>query len=327
MSAKIIYERFLWFHANIKEGRFPSAVSIAERFEVTTKTAQRDIDFMRYRLHAPLEYVPSKRGYRYHRDTYELPGIWLKEEDVVSLLIAARMAAAVPDDSLKAALHHFLDQVLSLYSLPDSLSLETLSRKVSVKNIEYCRTDERIFHQVLDALLHSRSIRIAYYSPHNDEATTRDILPLHILQYMGTWHIIAHCALKNELRDFVLSRIKSVALSSCVLSTRETAATVKAYIRKHFGIMTGGETFDVCLRFSADVSPWLAEQVWHPAQQVHWEKDKTLCLTFPVADFREVKREILKYGAQVEVLAPESLRDEVRQEIDAMRDVYSLKTT
>jgi len=324
MSAKIVYERFLWFHSQVQKERFPNAASLAARFEVAPKTAQRDIAFMRDRLHAPLQYISGRRGYRYEDDAYQLPGLWLTEEEVVSLLLSARLAAAVPDSVLKAALHQFLDQLLSLHSLSDTISIAALSRKVSVKNIEYCHTDEKIFHQALDALIHDRPIRIAYYSPHNDEATTRDILPLHLLHYMGTWHIIAHCALKNELRDFVLSRIRSVVPSACLIAARESAASVKEYIRKNFGIMTGSETFEVCLRFSPAVSPWLAEQVWHPAQQMRWEDDKTLCLTFPVADFREVKREILKYGAEVEVVTPESLREEVKREIEKMGSLYRL---
>ena len=324
MPAKIIYERFLWFHTQVKECRFPNASSLAGHFEIAPKTAQRDIEFMRDRLCAPMQYDPTRRGYRYENDAYELPGLWIREEELVSLLVSVRLAAAVPDDALKANLRKFLNAILRLHTLSSAVSLEAISQKVSVKNIEYCRTDENVFHQVLDALLYGRPLRITYYSPHNDEATTRDILPLHLLAYMGTWHIIAHCAMKDELRDFVLSRIRSVAPSPCTLSSRETATSVKEYIRKNFGIMTGAETFDVSLRFSASVSPWLAEQVWHPAQRLRWEDDNTLCLTFPVADFREVKREILKYGAQVEVLTPTGLREEVRREIEKMGDMYRL---
>lgn len=322
MSQKIIYERFLWFHARVKQGCFPNASSLAEHFEIVPKTAQRDIEFMRNRLCAPLQYDPALRGYRYENDAYELPGLWIREEELVSLLVSSRLAAAVPDDALKASLHKFLNSILRLHAVSEDISLETIKQKVSVKNIEYCRTDEKIFHRVLDALLHARLLRITYYSPHNDEATTRDILPLHLLSYMGTWHIIAHCSLKDGLRDFVLSRIRSVAPSPGSLPACETAASVKEYIRKHFGIMTGGETFEVCLRFSVAVSPWLAEQVWHPTQQTHWESDGTLCLTFPVADFREVKREILKYGAQVEVITPAGLREEVMKEIEKMKNIY-----
>ncbi|HOO45720.1 MAG TPA: WYL domain-containing protein [Deltaproteobacteria bacterium] len=47
-----------------------------------------------------------------------------------------------------------------------------------------------------------------------------------------------------------------------------------------------------------------------------------MCLSFPVADFREVKREILKYGAQVEVVSPQGLREEVKQEIGRLKALY-----
>lgn len=322
MSAKIIYERFLWFHNQAKQERFPNAASLAAHFEISRKTAQRDIEFMHERLHAPLEYVPAHRGYHYEGNTYQLPGLWLKDEEVMSLLVSARLASTVPDTALKSTLHEILNRLLGLHTTTASLTLDALSRKVSVKNIEYCRTDEAIFHQALDALLRNCSLTITYYSPHNDEATTRDILPLHLLHYMGTWHLIAYCALKDGLRDFVLSRIRAINPSSRAITAHVPAASVKDYIRKNFGIMTGGETFEVCLRFSPAISPWLAEQVWHPAQEMRWENDKTLCLTFPVADFREVKREILKYGAQVEVVSPAALRAEVKQEIEEMKEIY-----
>jgi len=321
MPAKVVYERFLWFHTQTLRGCFPNAATLAEQFEIASKTAQRDIAFMRDRLHAPLEYAPARRGYRYWNDAYELPALWLREDEIVSLLLSARLASAVPDGALKAALRRLLAQILTHHGRP-ATTLEALSQKVSVKNIEYSRTDEATFHQVLDALLRPRPLRIAYFSPHNHEETTRDILPCHLLQYMGTWHLIAHCNLKNDLRDFVLSRIRSVAPSPVNVSLPVSPALVKDYLRRHFGIMTGGETFEVCLRFSPTVSPWLAEQVWHPAQEMRWEDDKTLCLSFPVADFREVKREILKHGSQVEVISPAGLREEVRQEIWKMGQIY-----
>ena len=41
-----------------------------------------------------------------------------------------------------------------------------------------------------------------------------------------------------------------------------------------------------------------------------------------MADFREIKMKILQFGADVEVIAPEELREEVRQEIDKMAKLY-----
>ncbi|MEE9911026.1 MAG: transcriptional regulator [Deltaproteobacteria bacterium] len=323
MSSKLIYERFFWFHNKVKENKYPNTKTLSEKFDISRKTAQRDIDFLRDRMGVPLIYMPEQRGFAYEDHAYELPGFWLEEEGLTSLLLAYRLASAVPDAALKTALRSFLEQLLTRLAHPAPVSVRDLSNKVSVRNIEYSRTTGKIYHAMLDALLTAKPIRIEYFSPHSAEASTRDILPLHLLHYMGTWHIIAHCSLKNELRDFVLSRIRSIRPSAKKIKTGIPAEKVRQYVRQTFGIFRGGETKDVRLRFSKEIAPWIAEQNWHPRQQTKMEKDGRLILTVPVADFREIKREILRYGSQVEVVSPRALREDVKNEIEKMKNIYS----
>ena len=323
MSGQVFYERYFWFDERVKAHAFPNAVKLAERFEISPKTAQRAIEFMRDRLLAPLEYVPAERGYRYTDEAYELPGSWIGQDELTALMVAYRLASTVPDKKLKRSCAAILKRVLARHGMGGAISMEDLEEKVSVKNIAYSRTDGRVFHQVLSHLLHGRPLSIEYYSPHRDETTRRDILPLHLLHYMGTWHIIAHCGMKNDLRDFVVSRIMSLRPSDRELAPHFSAAQVKAYIRRNFGIMHSAETHQVRLRFAAAVAPWVAEQVWHPTQELEREPDGALILSFPVADFREIKREVLRHGAQAEVLSPPALRDEIRREIAGMQRIYA----
>jgi len=322
MSSVIILHRYLWFHNEVKKGKHPNARKLAETFEISAKTAQRSIEFMTERLKAPLVYVSARRGYIYEDNTWELPGLWLHEDELVSLVLSFRLATTVPDSHIKTSLKKLLNQIIANHTT-GKIGIDAISEKISVKNIAYARTDENIFHRLLEALLWSRPIRIEYYSPHNNQSTVRDILPLHLLNYMGTWHIIAHCNLKNELRDFVLSRIKVVAGCDTPVNACIDSKAVQNYIRQTFGIFRGRQTTDVCLRFAGDIAPWIAEQSWHPGQKVTIEKDGRLNLTIPVADFREIKREILRYGAQAEVLSPVSLRNDVIREIEKMRKVYA----
>ncbi len=324
MSSISILHRFLWFHNEVKKSRHPNARKLAEEFEISTKTAQRSITFISERLNAPLAYVSAHRGYIYEDNTWELPGLWLHEDELVSLVLSFRLATAVPDTHIKSSLKKLLNQIIANHTT-GKISIDDISEKISVKNIAYARTSEVIFHRLLGALLWSKPIRIEYYSPHNDQSTARDILPLHLLNYMGTWHIIAHCSVKNELRDFVLSRIKSVDGCDKPINARIEPKSVQDYIRKTFGIFRGPETTNVCLRFARDIAPWIAEQSWHPDQKVTIGKDGRLNLTIPVADFREIKREILRYGAQVEVIAPAALKNEVKKEIEKMRKVYPVR--
>jgi len=321
MSSGIFFERYLWFLKEIKNNKYPCARRLAEQFEVSLKTAQRSVEFMRDRMNMPMEYVAARRGYACLDAAWELPGLWLTEDELISLVLSYRLASAVPDAGVKASLRTFLNDVIAQHTA-DKFNIDNLAEKISVKNIAYARTGEAIFHRTLEALLKGRPVRIEYYSPHSNRHSVRDILPLHLLSYMGTWHIVAFCQVKKELRDFVLSRIRTISPSDAPITVRASAAGVKDYIRRTFGILHGKETKKVCLRFAKDIAPWIAEQSWHPDQQVSIDKDGRLCLTVPVADFREIKREILRYGAQVEVLSPKALRDEMKKEIEKMRKIY-----
>jgi predicted DNA-binding transcriptional regulator YafY len=61
MGIKNVYERFVWFDNQVRGQKYPNATSLADQFEISTKTAQRDIDFMRDRLRCPLDYDSSQK--------------------------------------------------------------------------------------------------------------------------------------------------------------------------------------------------------------------------------------------------------------------------
>ncbi len=323
MGKKLSFERYNWFHGQIKAGRYPNARKLAERFEVSEKQAQREIEFMRDRLCVPLIYDCGRRGYEYEDDTYELPPIWFKEDELLALCLALRLASTLPDHKLKNSLYELLGKFLTFRFLDSPPSLTDIKEKVSVKNVEYYKVDETVFHKVMDSLFGDEPLKIYYYTPHKNETSERIIQPLHLLCYMGSWHLIAFCSLKGELRDFALSRIKTIEPVSQVVKLPKRLPSIKNYINKNFGLMSGGESVQVCLKFTPEVSPWISEQVWFRGQEVSMNQDGSICLKFPVADFREVHREILKYGASVEVLSPQELRDEIKSEIERMSKVYN----
>ena len=97
---------------------------------------------------------------------------------------------------------------------------------------------------------------------------------------------------------------------------------MKEYIKRNFGLLSSESSIEVSLKFSKKIAPWISEQIWHPEQNRVINQDGTLCLSFSVADLREIKGEVLKYGAQVEVLSPATLREEVKKEIKKMQKIY-----
>ncbi len=322
MSDRLKFERFLWFHERIKAGHHPNAKDIAAQFELSSRTAQRDIEFMCDRLKAPLSYDYKRKGYKYTNNTYELPAGWFSEENIMALALAARLASTIPSGMIKRNLCRFIDSVLHTYNASGGACFEGLEDRISVKNIEYSRVDERCFHEIVLALFKGTGIGITYESPHTSEISVRRILPLHLMHYMGSWYLLAFCFERHALRHFALSRIRAISYTVDAAKPPERIPSIKEYTRKHFGIMAGGKTSEVRIVFSSRVAAWVDEQVWHPRQEKKWCADGSLILKLPVADLREIKRRILAYGADAKVLSPRGLMKEMKEEIAKMSRRY-----
>jgi len=142
------------------------------------------------------------------------------EEELAALFIASRLASTIPDRSLKSSFKSFLEQIVSFCTLDTPISLDELSERISVKNIEYARVRDATFQKFVNAVFHKKTLEISYYSPHKDEATKRVIFPLHLLQYMGSWHVISHCCFKRNQAGDSQVRIRSGGCVACGIAGR-----------------------------------------------------------------------------------------------------------
>ena len=64
------------------------------------KTIQRDLDYMRYQLDAPIEYSAKHRGYYYTEPNYQLPAISVKESDLFAIYLAEKLLEAIIDGQI-----------------------------------------------------------------------------------------------------------------------------------------------------------------------------------------------------------------------------------
>ena len=73
--------RIQWFDEQIRAGNYPSSAQLSERFEISRRQAQRDIEYLAASLRAPLVYVAKHRGYAYEDDSFRLPPLYTTEEE------------------------------------------------------------------------------------------------------------------------------------------------------------------------------------------------------------------------------------------------------
>lgn len=144
------------------------------------------------------------------------------------------------------------------------------------------------------------------------------------MRYRDNWYLDVWCHLRQQLRSFSVDRIVSVA------QLEQNADIIPAdRLQQHFaasyGIFSGSAEHLAVLNFSVDRARWVADEHWHPKQQSQWLNDGRYQLSIPFNDHRELLMDILKHGAEVEVVAPAFLIEAVREQVAAMGEIYGSK--
>lgn len=98
--------------------------------------------------------------------------------------------------------------------------------------------------------------------------------------------------------------------------------TLDKYYTPGFGIFGGPAKNSAILKFTPHRSQWVAEEIWHPEQKGTWLADGSYQLEIPYGSDLELLGDILKYGDQVEVIAPQELRDKVTEQVKSLMKIY-----
>jgi predicted DNA-binding transcriptional regulator YafY len=142
------------------------------------------------------------------------------------------------------------------------------------------------------------------------------------VHYRDNWYVDGYCHKSEGLRTFAVDAIRTAELRDG-RAKEIPAAELDAHLGSGYGIFAGREVQWAKLRFTAEAARWVAAQSWHPDQKSRFEEDGSYVLEIPYANDRELLMEILKYGADVEVLAPASLRGRVSEALRQAAQRYA----
>jgi len=74
------YVRIQWLHEQLFCNTYPSIKKLTENFEISYRQGQRDIEYMRDSLGAPIEYSAHRKGYFYAKP-FSLPTLYLTADE------------------------------------------------------------------------------------------------------------------------------------------------------------------------------------------------------------------------------------------------------
>ena len=315
-------ERFYKICQRLGRGRpVPSRVFLDE-LEISRPTFFRDIEYLKERFNAPIEYDQSSRAYRFDpkAEQFELPGIWFTAREAHALLSMQKLLDEVQPGLLKPLLQPLFQRLEKQFGMIDS-SLEQMRKRIRIISMASRPVEANYFELISHAVLTRRRLNIEFYNRGRDETTRRQVSPQRLVHYRDNWYLDAHDHMRSQLRTFSLDCIRSVQLLD--KKARDIGNTkLDQKLGGSYGIFAGEARQCAVLRFSPFRARWVAQEQWHPQQQGSWQQDGSYQLEIPYSDDRELLMDILKYGADVEVLSPKILRDRVRDMLQQAADIY-----
>ncbi len=241
-------------------------------------------------------------------------------------------------------------ELMSLYFYRDILrifkdtvfyeSLDELFRKVKAtlppESLSYLRRIEQTFHigfkpfkdysqfkeiikQINDAVVQGKIIEMRYYSLSSKRETTRKVDPYKVWFFNGTLYLIGWCHVHDEIRMFILDRIKLLHVTNERFIPPDDF-DLDEYMRDAFGVIRT-DVEQVVIKFDPSLERYLKENIWHPSQVFKKDKDGLL-MTMEVGGLREVMSWVMGFGREAEVLEPEHLRRAVAEELTSTVEKY-----
>lgn len=172
------------------------------------------------------------------------------------------------------------------------------------------------------ALLKRKRIRIDYYARGTNQTTLREVSPQRMIYYRGNWYLDAWCHLRNDLRSFAVDSITNAEILE--KKTKDVAdQKLDEVLGAGYGIFAGKKVQWATLLFSPAIARWVSNEHWHLNQKAKFNDDGSYQLRIPYSKDTELVMDILRFGADVKVVAPVELVRRLVKEVGAMKLVYA----
>jgi proteasome accessory factor B len=309
----------LRIHEVLQGGKTPGVAELARRLEVSGKTVQRDVEFMRERLRLPVVYSRNHQGYRYTEPVTGFPSVQMTEVEVVALLVAHRALEQYRGTRFESALRSAFEKLTS--SLGDDFVV-VAGPEVSFRPIGASAHDLETFESLHRAVRERRETSFAYHKLKAARPEERRVRPHHLACVQGQWYVVAWDRRRDAMRTFALTRISRLR----VLETRFERVQgfdIHRYFGNAFGVFAGEGAIEVRIRFDAYATRLVAERFWHPTQAVQTLPDGESELTLHLNDLHEITNWILGWGEHAVALAPAELVTRVRFSLAAAEGNYA----
>ncbi len=314
--------RMIRIHDLLSAGRFPNCSLLAREFEVSAKTVQRDVDFMRDQLVLPIEYDRARHGFFYTQAVAQFPLITVSEGELVALLVAQKAVEQYRGTPFEKPLQTAFRKLVSSLGDEASVSLHELSGAVSFHHAGVPRSQIDIFELLMQGVVARQLVEFDYLSLRARRPERRRVAPYHLACINNQWYLIAQDQARQDLRTFALTRISGVTKLKSSFR-RPPDFSVSEMLSGSFAAFQAGKTEGVRIRFDSVAARLVSERQWHGSQEIRQIAAGGIEVTMQIGVAPDLESWILGWGDHAEVIEPIALRDRIMRTIGRMAAKYS----
>ena len=307
----------LQLHQRLQAGSFPNCRKLADELEVSTKTIQRDIDFMRDQLGLPIEYDQLHFGFVYTEPVTHFPSIEVSEGEVVALFVAQKALEQYRGTSFEKPLRTAFEKITE--GLKDRIGFQwgDVDSAISFRGIGTSVADLELFETVSRAVLDSHELAFEYKKLGGARHEARRVQPYHLGCVENQWYLFGFDLARQQLRTFALPRMRTVK-NTRMRFRRPADFSIAKHLGDSFGVFKGKARHRVRIHFDAFAARLVSERQWHPSQKMRPLADGDLELSMELGSLEEIERWVLSWGEHARVLEPAELKRRIRRAAEAI---------
>ncbi len=303
-----------------KTGR--SVADIADRLDCHTRTVYRDLEALQA---AGFPIYDEKQGGKslwYMLESRKSISMPLSMTELTALYFGRDFLNILKDSVFHDSLKSLSGKIKETLPAHYQAFLERFETNFRVRQQPYKHyTDvDEIINKINTAIVEKKCIDISYFAVSRQTTSQRRVAPYNIWFDNGTFYMTGHCLLRKKIRTFACDRIRDIAVSDECFKVPDDFE-IDGFLQSSFGVFHGRMT-RVKIWFSPEAAVHIKERHWHDSQEIQDQPDGSIIFSADIAGIHDIRIWVLSWGAKARVLAPETLKQMITSEIDALNRLY-----
>ncbi len=309
-----ILERLAEIHRKIKSGCYPNARQLAYSLEVSVPTINRDVEFLKDRFYAPIEYDAKNRGYYYSED-YDMPLNRISPADMQALFSAKMLLSSYEGTPVYEEAEKIIDLLTDTKSSGNSSFLKRIAVAPSPKIV----VDENLWSKIVNAMQENHVIEFDYNGRWNPGSTHRRVHPYQILLDEGVCFVFGYSEERDAERIFALNRIKNLVVTK---NTFELPKDFDFALRcggGKFGVFMTGDVEEFVIDFYDESRNVAKDCIWANDQKItDYDEECRTQISFTSTQSLKIMEWVLSQGKNACPVSPKWFVQDWKKEIEAM---------